>query len=324
MLRSACVFGRLTLAAESALSRRDASARSQDSAASSCRRCSKARRSTCRLRFRASRSRRRSQLLQEQDRILRTFPEVESVFGTVGRSDSATDNAPLDMYDTTVMLKPREQWRAGMTYEKLIQEMDAEAPVSGAVEHLDHARREPAGHGADRHQDAAWAEDSGAELLTASSSSASQIQQILSGTAASAVGLCRARVAGLLHQRRGEPRGGGALRADRRGRSAAPLLPASAARTSPRTSKAGNGIRSTCAISATSATISRQLRRVLIATPAGAQIPLEQVARISFSRGPAMIRDEDGALTGYVYIDLNTKDYGGFVDAGEQACFVRN
>jgi Cu(I)/Ag(I) efflux system membrane protein CusA/SilA len=65
-----------------------------------------------------------SQLLQEQDRILRSFPEVETVFGAVGRSDSATDNAPLDMYDTTVMLKPREKWRPGMTYEKLIRAMD--------------------------------------------------------------------------------------------------------------------------------------------------------------------------------------------------------
>src|SRR5579883_3202194 len=63
-------------------------------------------------------------LLQEQDRILHSFPEVVSVFGTVGRSDSATDNAPLDMYDTTLMLKPREQWPAGMTYEKLVSEMD--------------------------------------------------------------------------------------------------------------------------------------------------------------------------------------------------------
>jgi len=58
-----------------------------------------------------------SQLLQEQDRFIRTFPEVETVFGTIGRSDSATDNAPLDMYDTTIMLKPREKWRPGMTYE---------------------------------------------------------------------------------------------------------------------------------------------------------------------------------------------------------------
>src|SRR5205823_8827916 len=57
-----------------------------------------------------------------------------------------------------------------------------------------------------------------------------------------------------------------------------------------------------------------ELSRVLIATSSGAQIPISEVAKISFSRGPAMIRDEDGQLTGYVYIDLNTADYGGFVD----------
>jgi Cu(I)/Ag(I) efflux system membrane protein CusA/SilA len=70
-------------------------------------------------------------LLQEQDKILRTFPEIESVFGAVGRSDSATDNAPLDMYDTTLMLKPRSQWPAGMTYQKLIQAMDAKLQFPG-------------------------------------------------------------------------------------------------------------------------------------------------------------------------------------------------
>src|SRR5579863_6266936 len=72
-----------------------------------------------------------SQLMQEQDRIIRTFPEVESVFGSIGRSDSATDNAPLDMYDTTVTLKPREQWPAGMTQEKLVSEMDAKLQFPG-------------------------------------------------------------------------------------------------------------------------------------------------------------------------------------------------
>jgi copper/silver efflux system protein len=55
------------------------------------------------------------------------------------------------------------------------------------------------------------------------------------------------------------------------------------------------------------------LQRVLVAAPGGVQVPIGQLAKISFSRGPAMIRDEDGQLTGYVYIDLNTKDYGGFV-----------
>ena len=70
-------------------------------------------------------------LLQEQDRILRSFPEVLSVFGSAGRSDSATDNAPLDMYDTTVMLKPREQWPAGISYDGLIQQMDDKLQFPG-------------------------------------------------------------------------------------------------------------------------------------------------------------------------------------------------
>src|SRR5207245_4614180 len=72
-----------------------------------------------------------SKRLQEQDRITRSFPEVETVFGVVGRSDSATDNAPLDMYDTTIMLKPRDQWPAGMTYEKLVREMDEKLQFPG-------------------------------------------------------------------------------------------------------------------------------------------------------------------------------------------------
>jgi copper/silver efflux system protein len=57
-----------------------------------------------------------------------------------------------------------------------------------------------------------------------------------------------------------------------------------------------------------------RMRNALIATPSGAQIPLGQVAQVSFSHGPAMIRDEDGQLTGYVYIDLRSTNYGGFVD----------
>ena len=69
-------------------------------------------------------------LMQKQDQIIRTFPEVESVFGTVGRSDSATDNAPMDMYDTTIMLKPRSQWRKGMTYDQLIAGDGREAALS--------------------------------------------------------------------------------------------------------------------------------------------------------------------------------------------------
>src|ERR1700694_3775076 len=68
-----------------------------------------------------------TQLMQEQDRVLRSFPEVATVFGSIGRSESATDNAPLDMYDTTVTLKPRELWRPGMTYEKLLSVIDTQS-----------------------------------------------------------------------------------------------------------------------------------------------------------------------------------------------------
>ena len=104
-----------------------------------------------------------TQLLQEQDRILRSFPEVESVFGVIGRSDSATDNAPLDMYDTTVMLKPKDKWRVGMTYEKLISRNGFQAPVPWPIQYVDNAGREPSGHGTDWNKDAGRLEDSRAE-----------------------------------------------------------------------------------------------------------------------------------------------------------------
>ena len=70
-------------------------------------------------------------LLQKQDQIIRGFPEVESVFGTIGRSNSATDNAPLDMYDTTIMLKPRGQWPKGVTYDSLVADMDSKLHFPG-------------------------------------------------------------------------------------------------------------------------------------------------------------------------------------------------
>src|SRR5579871_3877693 len=73
------------------------------------------------------------------------------------------------------------------------------------------------------------------------------------------------------------------------------------------------------AISVISVMISIRCVACSLLLPSGAQIPIEQVAKISFSHGPAMIRDEDGQLTGYVYIDLNTKDYGGFVNQATEA-----
>ena len=72
-----------------------------------------------------------SELLQQTDRLIKTVPEVQSVFGKAGRAETATDPAPLEMFETTVRLKPRDQWRPGMTEEKLIEELDARVRVPG-------------------------------------------------------------------------------------------------------------------------------------------------------------------------------------------------
>ena len=72
-----------------------------------------------------------SSLLQQTDRLIKTVPEVDSVFGKAGRADTATDPAPLEMFETTIRFKPRDQWRAGMTPEKLVAELDARVKVPG-------------------------------------------------------------------------------------------------------------------------------------------------------------------------------------------------
>jgi len=250
-------------------------------------------------------------LLQEQDRIIRSFPEVENVFGTVGRSDSATDNAPLDMYDTTVMLKPREQWPAGMTYEKLIRAMDEKLqfpglsntwtmPVENRLDMALTGIKTPVGMKIQ------------GPSLEGIQQLGTQVQQILSGLSqvrsvfaervsqgfyvnvevnrpeAAKYGLTIADVQAAVSS----GMGGMNIAENVEGRERYPI-----------NVRYERDFRDNL----------DELRRVLIATPSGAQIPIEQVATLSFSRGPAMIRDEDGQLTGYVYIDLNTNDYGGFV-----------
>jgi Cu(I)/Ag(I) efflux system membrane protein CusA/SilA len=252
-----------------------------------------------------------SQLLQEQDRIIRTFPEVETVFGSIGRSDSATDNAPLDMYDTTVMLKPRTQWRPGMTYEKLIQDMDAKLQFPG----LSNTWTMPVENRLDMEltgiKTPLGLKIQGPNLEGIQKVGA-QVQQILlaipemrsifaervsqgfylnvevNRAEAARYGLTIADV----QQAVTSGIGGEMVAENVEGRERYPV-----------NVRYNRDFRDNV----------EELRRVLIGTPSGAQIPVSDVAKISFSRGPSMIRDEDGALTGYVYIDLNTKDYGGFV-----------
>jgi Cu(I)/Ag(I) efflux system membrane protein CusA/SilA len=252
-----------------------------------------------------------SQLLQEQDRIIRTFPEVETVFGSIGRSDSATDNAPLDMYDTTLMLKPRSQWRPGMTYEKLIQEMDAKLqfpglsntwtmPVENRLDMELTGIKTPLGLKI-QGPNLEGIQQVGArvqQLLSTIPEMRSIFSERVSQGFYLNIEVNRAEAAryGLtiadVQQAVSSGIGGEMVTENVEGRERYPV-----------NVRYSRDFRDNV----------EELQRVLIGTPSGAQIPVSDVAKISFSRGPSMIRDEDGALTGYVYIDLNTKDYGGFV-----------
>ena len=101
------------------------------------------------------------ELLQQTDRIIRTFPEVEQVFGKIGRAETATDPAPLSMIETTIMLKPRSEWRPGMTPNKLTEELNAAIQVPGPDERLDHADQDPPRHALHGHQDPGGDQDRG-------------------------------------------------------------------------------------------------------------------------------------------------------------------
>jgi copper/silver efflux system protein len=250
-------------------------------------------------------------LLQEQDRILRGFPEVQSVFGTVGRSDSATDNAPLDMYDTTVMLKPREQWPAGMTYDQLIQQMDARLQFPG----LSNTWTMPVENRLDMEltgiKTPLGLKVQGA-TVDGIEQAAAQIQSVL-GTMPEVRSLFAEKVSQGFYVNVEVNR----LEAARYGLTVGDVQTAVSSGIGGESIAENIEGRERYPINVRYLRDFRDspeaMRGVLIGTPAGAQIPLGQVARISFSHGPAMIRDEDGTLTGYVYVDLKNANYGGFV-----------
>jgi len=257
-----------------------------------------------------------SQLLQEQDRIIRSFPEVESVYGTVGRSESATDNAPLDMYDTTIMLKPRDQWPAGMTYERLIQEMDSKLqfpgltntwtmPVANRLDMELTGIKTPVG------MKVQGPTVEGIQQVGA------QISQILSGQP-DVQSVFAERVAQGFYVNVAVNRPvaarygldvGDVQRAVESGIGGQNIVETVEGRERyPVNVRYNRDFRDDLAA----------LNQVVIATPSGAQIPIGEVATVTFSRGPSMIRDEGAQLTGYVYFNLATSDYGGFVTRADR------
>jgi len=257
-----------------------------------------------------------TQLLQEQDRMIRSFPEVDSVFGVVGRSDSPTDNAPLDMYDTTIMLKPRERWRPGMTYDKLIAEMDSKLQFPG----LSNTWTMPVQNRLDM------------QLTGIKTPVGMKIQ----GTNVEGIQEAGARIEKLLARLPGV-RAVFAERVSQGFYLNIDVNRVEAARYGMTVEDVQRAVQSGIGGEDIAQNVEgrerypinvryqrdfrdtpEELARVLVEAPSGVQVPLGSVAHISFSRGPAMIRDEEGQLTGYVFIDLKTSDYGGFVNQASQ------
>ncbi|HEY1304275.1 MAG TPA: CusA/CzcA family heavy metal efflux RND transporter [Vicinamibacterales bacterium] len=252
-----------------------------------------------------------TRLLQVQDQLLRTVPEVERVFGTVGRGTTPTDNSPMGMVNTTILLKPRDQWRAGLTFDALQAEMDAQLqfagvpnvwtqPIRNRLDMLSTGIKTPVG-----------IKVLGPDLLT--------IQEI-------------GREIERTLQRVPGTRSVYAERVAQGYFTDIDIDRDAIARYGLRIEEVQDVIQSALGGENITQTIEGRerypvnvryavdfrrdlpsLERVLVKTPAGASVPLGQLARISLAPGPAMIRDEDAQLAGYVYVDTATRDIGGYV-----------
>ena len=258
-----------------------------------------------------------TRLLQVQDKLLRQFPEVERVFGTAGRATTSTDNSPMGMVNTIVTLKPKDQWRSGLTAEQLQSEMDEALqfpgfpnvwtqPIRNRLDMLLTGIKTPVGikiFGSDL----AVIQHLGEEI--------ERILQEVPGTrSVYAERVNQGYFMDIKVDRQAIARYGLAID-DVQDVIQSALGGQNVTRTIEGRERYPVNVRYARAFREDLPAI----RRVLVRTPTGAQIPLGQLAGIDFTPGPAMIRDEDGQLAGYVYVDTATSDIGGYVNDARRA-----
>lgn len=247
-----------------------------------------------------------AQILQQTDKMIRTVPEVASVFGKAGRAETATDPAPIEMQETTVRLKPREQWRPGMTPEKLIEELDRSVrmpgltnlwvpPIRNRLDMLATGIKSTIGikvNGSDlmvidhvateiEHavKDVPGVTSALAERLTGGR----YVDVDIDRAAAARYGLNIADVQSIVSAAIGGETIGETVEGRRR-------FPISV--------RYPRELRDSV----------QKLRDLPILTSAGAQLPLSSVAHIELTDGPPMIRSENGRLSGWIYVDARGRD----------------
>jgi len=257
------------------------------------------------------------EILQQTDKIIRQFPEVHHVFGKIGRAETATDPAGLDMIETTIMLKPESEWRPGMTPQKLIDEMDRAIqfpgltnawtmPIKTRVDMLSTGIKTPVGIKISG-PDLKVLEDIGKEVEAV----VRTVPGTLSAFAERAVG-------------------GNYLDFDINRQEAARYgLTVGDVQNIIQTAMGGMSITNTVEgleRYTVNLRYSRELRdnlealkRVLVPTPSGEQIPIGQLASIIPRKGPMVIRSEDTRPNAWVYVDIKDIDVGTYVKNAQRA-----
>ena len=261
---------------------------------------------------------RAGQLLQTQDRILKSFPEVESVFGKAGRANSATDPAPLEMAETVINLKPEEQWRPGMTMDKLIAAMDSAVqmpgvsnawtmPIKARLDMLSTGIRTPIGI-------KVFGND-----LVEMERIATQIEQVVKKVPGTTSAYAE-RITGGYYLDIEANR----LAIARYGLSVGDLEEVLA------TALGGEMVTTTVEGRerfGVAVRYPRELREnpdemahnVLVPVMGGGMVPLGQLATLTIRKGPPAIRTENALLSAFVYVDIRGRDIGGYVADAQRA-----
>ena len=256
-------------------------------------------------------------LLQQTDKIIRTFPEVKHVFGKIGRAETATDPAPLSMIETTIMLKPESEWREDMTPQKLIRELDRAVkfpgltnawtmPIKTRIDMLSTGIKTPVG---------IKVVGDDLDTLQALGEKIEAVMRGLPGT----LSAFAERVAGGNYldfeiDRRVVARYGLTL-GDVQDVIVSALGGLNITHTVeglaryPVNLRYGRELRDNLPA----------LRRVLVPTPTGAQIPLGQLTELRIRKGPSGIKSENARLNAWIYVDIEDVDVGTYVEKARQA-----
>jgi Cu(I)/Ag(I) efflux system membrane protein CusA/SilA len=259
-----------------------------------------------------------AELVQTQDKIIKSFPEVASVWGKAGRASTATDPAPTEMFETVINLKPESEWRPGMTVDKLIAEMDRSLqfpgvsnawtmPIKARIDMLSTGIRTPVGVkvlGADLAEMEKLARQIEAIIRTVPGTTSAYAERVIGGYYLH-VDPDRAQLARY-----------GLMVGDLQN------LIAMALGAEPVTTTVEGRERYTVSIR-----YPRDYRsdpqaiatEVLIPLPDGGTVPLGQVAKVSLAQGPASIRTENAQLAAYIFVDFRDRDVGGYVTDAQKA-----